>query len=145
MGQTAVTHGVPEFIEDLPRHFVPFDASEKDWKIPNGSGTVRLRMIRFKRLDQNGLHTLVKNLGPGTGEDGVYIPCEGANDMAHINELLDDALRRRKERKLQRSQLLPIRHAQLQTQLINYAEEAMLQKAGLSTFGPYQRTERVSY
>lgn len=145
MGQTAVTHGIPEFIEDLPRQFVPFDASERDWKIPGGQGSVRLRMIRFKRLDQNGLHTLVKNLGPGTGEDGVYIPCEGANDMAHINELLDDALRRRKERKLLRSQLLPVRHALLQVKLVEYAEQAILWKAGTSTFGPHQKIERVSY
>ena len=102
-------------------------------------------MIRFKRRDQNGLHTLVKNLGPGTGEDGVYIPCENANDMTHINELLDDALRKRQERKLQRSLILPARHAQLQRQLISYAEEAMLWKAGTSTFGPHQRVERVSH
>ena len=143
--QTAVTHGIPEHPTDLPRGFVPFDACEKDFKDSTKGLHRRLRLVRIISPDQNSLKTLVEDLGPPTGEDGVYIPCQGANDMAHVHELLDQALRNRKARKAQRALLLPERHKQLQRWLINYAEQAILEKAGRSTFGSYQRTERVGH
>lgn len=142
--QTAVTHGTPEHPTDLPRGFVPYEACEKDFREPNTGRSRRLRLVRIISHDQNSLKTLVEDLGPPTGEDGVYIPCQGANDMAHVHELLDQAKRNRAERKKLRAELLPTRHEMIRLGLLNYAEQAMAWKAGRSTFGPYQNTERTS-
>lgn len=142
MVDTAVTHGVPEHPEELPPGFIPYDACERDFTHPATGRALRLRMVRVVAHDQNSLKTLIENLGPATGEDGVYIPCEGANDMRHVHELLDQAKRNREERKVRRSLLLPERHAYNQRRLITLGEEMMLQNAGVSSFGPLISTER---
>lgn len=142
--QTAVTHGTPEHPTDLPRGFVPFDACEKDFRMSTGRAR-RLRIVRIITPDQNDLKSLIEDLGPPTGEDGVYVPCQGANDMAHVHELLDQAIRNRAERKRARVLLLPQRHEAIRLGLLNYAEQAILEKAARSTFGPFQCTERSGY
>lgn len=143
--QTAVTHGTPEHPTDLPRGFVPFDACEKDFVFPQIGKSRRLRIVRIVTPDQNNLTPLIEDLGPPTGEDGVYIPCQGANDMAHVHELLDQALRNRKARKAAKLIRLPERHEAIRLGLLNYAEQAILEKAARSSFGPFQCTERSGY
>ena len=148
MTDTAVTHGIPEHPTDLPPGYVPFDACEGDFEAMSPQGRVvarRLRMIRIKAEDGNHLNTLVEDLGPATEEDSVYIPCEGAVEMAHVHELLDQAIRNRKKRSEFLAQILPTRHEMIRLGLLEYAQKAILAKAGTSTFGQYQRTERTSY
>lgn len=141
---TAVTHGTPQHPTELPKGFKPHDACERDWRHPLTGASRRLRMIRIVAHDQNSLKTLVEDLGPATGEDGVYIPCDGVVEMAHVHEMLDQAIRNRARRRVERAERLPLLHEQFRIGLLNEAEEGILRKIGASTFGPYQTTERTT-
>ena len=145
MADTAVTHGIPEHPMELPPGYIPYDACEKDFTVPATGQARRLRIVRVIAHDQNSLKHLIEDLGPPTGEDGVYIPCEGANEMRLVHELLDQAKLNRKERSARRLLELPGKHEKMRLGLINYAEQMMLAKAGISTFGPLQSTERYGY
>lgn len=142
---TAVTHGTPQHPTELPRGYKPHDATERDFVVPGTGLSRRLRMIRIVAHDQNSLKTLIEDLGPATGEDGVYVPCDGVVEMAHVHELLDQAIRNRVLRKKERAERLPLLHEKMRLGLIQTAEEGMLRQRGASTFGPYQNTERASY
>jgi hypothetical protein len=142
--QTAVTHGVPQHPTDLPRGYIPMEACEKDFRDITTGRSRRLRMVRIKNHDLNSTRVLVEDLGPPTGEPGVYVPCEGAVEMAHLHELLDQAVRNRAAWKKRQAELLPKRHEIIRLQLLDYAYQAIEWKAGRSTFGPYQNTERTS-
>jgi len=144
MADTAVTHGVPQHPTDLPRGFVPYDACENDFREPSTGRERRLRMVRIVSEDQNQLHTLIEDLGPPTGEEGVYIPCQGANEMAHVHELLDQAIRDRTARKITREAHRLETHERFRQHLLNEAERQMAQKVGRSVFGPLMKVERQS-
>jgi len=142
MGQTAVTHGTPEHPAELPLNYVPYDACERDFKEPTTGRERRLRMVRVVSHDQNDLIMLIDDLGPPTGEDGVYIPCQGANEMVYVYELLDQAKRDRAERKAAQQFRLATRHEQFRLGLLNEAERQMAAKVGRSVFGPHYQIQR---
>ncbi len=145
MADTAVTHGTPEHPMELPPGFIPFDACERDFTDPVTGRARRLRIVRVVAEDQNSLKYLIEDLGPPTGEDGVFIPCEGANEMRLVHELLDQAKRNREERRARRLLELPGKQALMRARFLSYAEQMILAKAGASVSGPYQSTERYGY
>lgn len=98
-------------------------------------GRRRVRIVELVSEDQNSTYRVGRDMGPPTGEDDVFIPCEGIVEMAHVHELLDGAVLRRRERARLRALYLPERQDQLRRQLLDFALDAVEQKRGRSSFG----------
>lgn len=142
MSQTAVTHGTPDHPAELPLNYVPFDATERDFREPTTGRERRLRMVRVVSHDQNSLIMLIDDLGPPTGEEGVYIPCHGANEMVYVYELLEQAKRDRASRKAAQRLRQATFHEKVRLGLLEEAEMGTARNAARSAFGPLYNIQR---
>lgn len=151
--EVMVRSATPESLADVKPDAKPISVFEGDRFIPvrheNGGVTPVERRVRVATLvhptDANKRITVLKVMGPPTGEQGVFIPCDGEVEMAHVHELLDAAIERRRTRAAARALLLPEKNASFQAAIREAGEDGVLRLKGHSTFGPGGQTTRESH
>lgn len=135
-------------LRDLPAGYKPYEVAEGDGLVdkitPKGAVVYKRRVRRLQAVSGDRLVTYIQDMGPPTGEDELLIPCGEEVEMAHIHDILDAAVEKRRVRAIRRALEAPVKTAEWQDAVRRYGEEMVAQKAGRSTIGPYQRVQRVS-
>jgi hypothetical protein len=144
----------PGNLDDLSRNFRPMNVYEHDLTGIEARvlgldvdfrGNYRVLVVTaVSKTDANKMRRLAKNLGPATGLGPLIIPCNGENDWAYVQEMMESRFERNIERAKARIHRMAERQKWQDEMMTQLGEHLVKKQRGLSTFGPGGQLQRVS-